>query len=139
MAVAAAKHRRGGKKKQPPLPNFEVGDFVLEATVADVGRGKLQVVWKGPMRITGTKGPWVIEVEDLVTKKVSEVHVSRLRFYADKILNVTDLLCQVAYCHEGHEARSKSFSKCVVTSRSPGLTSGSRGVALKTQRAPGSR
>jgi hypothetical protein len=104
MAAAAAKHRRRGRKKQPPLPNFEVGDFVLKATVADVGRSKLQVVWKGPMRIVRTKSPWVFEVEDLVTKKLSEIHVSRLRFYADKMLNVTeDLLSQVAHSQEGHE------------------------------------
>jgi hypothetical protein len=32
---------------------------------------------------------WVF-VEDLVTKKESEVHVSRLRFYTDKLLNVTE-------------------------------------------------
>jgi hypothetical protein len=103
MAEAAAKHRRRERKKQPPPPNFEVGDFVLKATVADVGRSKLHVVWKGPMREVQTKSPWVLEVEDLVTKMVSEVHVSRLRFYAYKMLDVTeDLLSQVAHRQEGH-------------------------------------
>jgi hypothetical protein len=56
------------------------------------------------MRIVRTKSPWVFEVEDLVTKKLSEIHVSRLHFYADKMLNVTeDLLSQVAHSQEGHE------------------------------------
>ncbi len=69
-----------------------------------MGRSKLQVVWKGPMRIVRTKSSWVFEVEDLVTKKLLEIHVSRLRFYADKMLNVTeDMLSQVAHSQEGHE------------------------------------
>jgi hypothetical protein len=59
MAAEAAKDRRRGKKKQPPQPNFEVGDFMLKATVANVGRSKLQIVWKGPMRIVRTKSPRV--------------------------------------------------------------------------------
>ncbi len=104
VAEAAERHRRRGKKRREPLPNFEVGDFVLKATVADAGRSKLQVVWKGPMRVVRAKSPWVFDVEDLITKSVSEAHVSRLRFYADKMLDVTeDLLSQAAHSQEGHE------------------------------------
>jgi hypothetical protein len=59
------------------------------------------------MCIIRTKSPWVFEVEDLVTKNnVSEVDVSRLRFYVDKMLKVTDdLFSQVARSREGLEVK----------------------------------
>jgi hypothetical protein len=48
--------------------------------------------------------PWVYLVEDLITKPTAEVHVSRLRFSADKGLEVSEeLLAQVAYIQEGRE------------------------------------
>jgi hypothetical protein len=58
------------------------------------------------MCIIRTKSPWVFEVEDLATKNVSEVDVSRLRFYVDKMLKVTDdLFSQVARSREGLEVK----------------------------------
>jgi hypothetical protein len=59
------------------------------------------------MRVVRTKSPWVFEVEDHVTTKVYKAHVSRLRFYADKMINVTeDLFSQVAHSQEGHEVEN---------------------------------
>ncbi len=86
------------------MPNFDVGDFVLQATVQESARSKLQDIWKGPAQIVRVISGYVYEVEDLITKRVMEAHVSRLKFYADDKLNVCEqLLSHVAHSQEGYE------------------------------------
>jgi hypothetical protein len=72
------------------LPNFSVGDFVLRAIVRKAGKhAKLASTWVGPSRITAAGTGHVFTVQHLVTGELSQVHVSRLRFYADSLLEVT--------------------------------------------------
>lgn len=66
--------------------NFAIGDFVL---VAGRDPHKLQPFWQGPFRVIDTVNPWVYVVEDLVTAARREVHVCRIRKYADSDLRVT--------------------------------------------------
>ncbi len=59
------------------------------------------------MRVLQVLSPWVYLVEDLITKCTAEVHVSRLRFYADKGPEVSEeLLTHVVYNQEGDEVET---------------------------------
>ena len=78
-------------------PNFTIGDFVLVGALQK-SRQKLKVKWMGLRRITKALSGWVFEVENLITKKLEKVHVSRLKFYNEKDLEVTeDIKNQVSY------------------------------------------
>jgi hypothetical protein len=57
---------------------------------------KFQVKWKGPRRVTSVESNYVFVVENLLTKELKAAHATRLRFYEDKELNVTDELSQAA-------------------------------------------
>ena len=83
--------RHNAKTNVKPV-NFEVGDFVLVADALNRAGRKLQVKWKGPRRVTQAISPFVYEVQDLVTEKISNVHYSRLKFYSDSSLDVTEAL-----------------------------------------------
>ncbi|CAM9582962.1 unnamed protein product, partial [Ascophyllum nodosum] len=63
------------------LPVFEVGDYVLVARVRKPGR-----TWTGPWRIVSGGSEHVRVVEDIVTGETKEVHVVRMRPYADSSL-----------------------------------------------------
>ena len=83
-----AKKARGRKKVGAGVraANFERGDYVLLSCQSDVGRPKLQVIWKGPCRVSSVVSDWVFEVEDLTSGRLSLAHASRLKFYADSAL-----------------------------------------------------
>ena len=66
--------------------NFDIGDYVL---VAGREPRKLQPFWQGPYRVVYTVNPWVYVVQDLVTSAQREVHVCRIRRYADSQFQVT--------------------------------------------------
>ncbi|CAN0328324.1 unnamed protein product, partial [Ascophyllum nodosum] len=71
------------------LPVFEVGDYVLVARVKNPGRvPKLVQTWTGPWRIVSGGSEHVRVVEDVVTGETKEVHVVRMRPYADSSLVV---------------------------------------------------
>ena len=71
------------------LPVFEVGDFVLLARVRKPGRvPKLVQTWTGPWRVVPGRSEHVRVVEDIVTGETKEVHVVRMRPYADSSLVV---------------------------------------------------
>ena len=70
------------------IPRFAVGDYVLVAIPKQPKNHKLQAIWRGPYRIIRTISDYVYEVEHVVSKSVSEHHVSRLQFYADRLLDV---------------------------------------------------
>ena len=76
--------------------DFDIGDYVLVYVTRQ--RNKLRVKWTGPFRVVDTINPAVYICENLVTGSRSPVHTSRLRKYADSLLNVTaDLKEQVAH------------------------------------------
>ena len=71
------------------LPMFEVGDYVLVARVRKPGRvPKLVQTWTGPWRVVPGGSEHVRVVEDIVTGETKEVHVVRMRPYADSSLVV---------------------------------------------------
>ena len=85
------------------LPRFDIGDYVLVARRVRGTAPKLQVVWKGPHVIVGTVHGRVYKVKRLGAEEetAEEVHVRRLRRYADPSLNVTERLVKQAHYDEG--------------------------------------
>ncbi|ETI44646.1 hypothetical protein F443_10668 [Phytophthora nicotianae P1569] len=85
------------------MAQFAIGDFVLYADVWSHRRSKLRVKWCGPVRVVETSSNWVFTVENLLTGETKEAHATRLKFYADSSLGITeDLLAHVAHNSEGH-------------------------------------
>ena len=71
------------------LPVFEIGDYVLAARVRKPGRvPKLVQTWTGPWRVVSGGSEHFRVVEDIVTGETKEVHVVRMRPYADSSLVV---------------------------------------------------
>ena len=69
------------------LPVFEVGDYVLAARVRKPGRvPKFVQTWTGSWRDVPGGPEHVRVVEDIVTGETKEVHVVRMRPYADSSL-----------------------------------------------------
>lgn len=78
--------------------SFSPGDLVLVALPQDKIKSKLQCVWRGPFRVLSMVGPRLAQVQHLVTGDVSEHHVVRLKFYADRDLNVEqEVLDELTY------------------------------------------
>jgi hypothetical protein len=68
--------------------------------------------WTERYKITRTINGYIIEIEHLVTKKLSEVHAFRHQFYIDDQLNVS-IHVQEQIQHdewEGFYGRSTTFS-----------------------------
>jgi hypothetical protein len=71
------------------------------------GGEKLGLRWQGPQRIVATRSNYVNEVEYLLTKVVTFIHSTRLRFYQDSSLDVTaDILAHLAHQDTGYEVRA---------------------------------
>jgi transposase InsO family protein len=70
------------------IPHFSPGDYVLVARARMNNVNKLTAIWRGPYRVLRAFNNYVYEVEHLVTDEVFDVHVSRLRFYADSYLDL---------------------------------------------------
>ncbi len=68
------------------LPNFEKGDFVLVAIPKTTKDHKLLARWRGPYRIVEAISRWEFNVQHLVTKEITTVHIRRMRYYADMFL-----------------------------------------------------
>jgi RNase H-like domain found in reverse transcriptase/Reverse transcriptase (RNA-dependent DNA polymerase)/Integrase core domain/Integrase zinc binding domain len=99
---ASSRAHRG--KTTALAANFDVGDFVLVAKREFRGGEKLSLRWRGPYRVVATLSQFVFEVEDLLTKIVTPVHSTRLRFYHDPSLSVTaDILAHLAHQTQGYE------------------------------------
>ncbi len=87
------------------LPSFEPGIFVKRADILKTGkpRRKLKLRWTGPWRLIESETDWIWKVEHLVTGIIHRVHVSRLEFYADADMDVTEALQrQILYEEDGH-------------------------------------
>ena len=71
------------------LPVYEVGDYILVARVRKPGRvPKVVQTWTGPLHVVPGGSEHVCVVEDFVTGDTKEVHVVRMRPYADSSLVV---------------------------------------------------
>lgn len=78
------KGQRGARKA-----NFSVGDFVLRSRVDQKHQDKLLVTWIGPYQIVKADVHSFV-IRHLVTGVESDVHASRLKYYADKSYEVTE-------------------------------------------------
>ncbi|KAE8884486.1 hypothetical protein PF003_g31408 [Phytophthora fragariae] len=80
-------------KKGAPC-NFSEGDFVFWSRVdARLPGNKLMVRWVGPFKVIDALSHSFI-IEHLITKACHDVHGSRLKFYADSSLDITEEMMQ---------------------------------------------
>ena len=87
--VRAARDPKRVAASAGSMPNFEVGDYVLVARVRKLGSApKLVTTWTGPWRVVSGGSPYVYNVQDIVTGETKEVHVVRMRAYAEASLAV---------------------------------------------------
>lgn len=98
-AIPAQKEKRHQRNKKSQgkikFQYFDVGEYVLWSNVDTItDKEKLMVTWKGPYRIVKTVSDWVYEIEHIVTKKTREVHVTRMKYYIDKDLDVSEELIE---------------------------------------------
>ena len=85
--IRAARDRKRVAASTRSMPNFEVGDYVLVARIRKLGSApKLVMTWTGPWRVVSGGSPHVYNVQDIVTGETEEVHVVRMRAYADSSL-----------------------------------------------------
>ena len=82
--------------------NFDVGDFVLVADSEGKSGNKLRVRWKGPRRVVRCESALVYEVEDLLNASHALIHVSRLKFYADSTLELSEILLDTIDHNDPH-------------------------------------
>ncbi|OWZ21811.1 hypothetical protein PHMEG_0003591 [Phytophthora megakarya] len=73
--------------------SFSVGDFVLRSRVDERRHNKLLVIWIDPYVVTRADSH-SFRVRHLVTGNEQDVHASRLKFYADTDLEVTEELLE---------------------------------------------
>ncbi|OWY98346.1 hypothetical protein PHMEG_00030909, partial [Phytophthora megakarya] len=85
--------RRQNQRNSSGTPcNFTEGDFVLWSRIdSRLSNNKLLVRWVGPFEVTKAL-PHSFKVRHLVTNKIYNVHGSRLKFFADSSLDVTEEL-----------------------------------------------
>ena len=87
--VRAARDGKRVAASAGSMPNSEVEDYVLVARVRKLGSApKLVTTWTGPWRVVLGGSPHVYNVQDIVTGETKEVHVVRMRAYADSSLAV---------------------------------------------------
>ena len=75
---------------------FEIGDYVLWSRVDRKGpSGKLYATWTGPHQIVDSKSSHVFFLKHLVKGHVFPAHVSRMDFFSDEKLQITEDLCNL--------------------------------------------
>eukprot|EP00474_Spongospora_subterranea_P008141 CRZ08599.1 hypothetical protein [Spongospora subterranea] len=118
MHKAVDQRRRDKRSKSrsqvsQTLPNFMEGDFVLWGRREDSTcerNNKIAVRWLGPYRIVRVNSEWHYTLENLVTGDHVDAHVTRIKFYHDPSLEVTQDLLQ--YVSSGIGFVVDSFIKC---------------------------
>ena len=84
-----ARHRKA-KLRNVKHANFGLGEYVLIARdVVKTGQ-KLHLTWRGPFHIVELHSHHVYTVEDILTGVRTKVHASRMKFYSDRDLNLTE-------------------------------------------------
>jgi hypothetical protein len=85
---------RSAQPKTTPI-KFTTGDFVLIASAkGKITENKLLCTWIGPFQVVACPRPYVFEVKNLTTAAPHTrlVHASRMKFYADASLQITEPL-----------------------------------------------
>ena len=94
--VTQAREQSRERASRGELPQFTVGDYVLVARVRKQGRNqKLMNTWTGPWRVTNDDKEHVYTVANIITGETREVHVTRMQFYADSDLKITQAVKDV--------------------------------------------
>jgi hypothetical protein len=85
------KQRLLSKKRErgENMVNFAEGDYVLRSRVDEKNSNKLLVTWVGPYRVVRADAH-SFRIEHVITGAELDVHASRLKFYADFSLEVTE-------------------------------------------------
>ena len=86
----AAEVERHNRRTNVQKVNFTTGDFVLVGCPQPSKQPKLAVTWTGPARVVKLTTPQVAQVEDLTSGLVKDIHTSRLKFYEQSSLDVTE-------------------------------------------------
>ena len=90
LVDADRRHHRARGCRDKTLPHFTVGDYVLLAEVSTQGKHcKLISTWTGPWRFANDDKERAYAVQHLVTGELRDVHVARMRFYADDQIEIT--------------------------------------------------
>ena len=90
------RHPRERGSRGKTLPHFTVGDCVLVARVSiQLEHRKLMNTWTRPSCVANDDKLHVYAVHHLVTAEPSDVHVARMRFYANDHLEITGELLKV--------------------------------------------
>ncbi|KAJ8571265.1 hypothetical protein ON010_g5571 [Phytophthora cinnamomi] len=91
IADQRLKQRLLNKKRErgENVVNFDVGDYVLRSRVDEKRDNKLLVSWQGPYTVVRGDAH-SFRVRHLVTGDELDVHPSRLKFYVDSSLHVTE-------------------------------------------------
>lgn len=77
------------------LSNFNEGDFVLVAREDFHAGEKLCLRWRGLRRVVRTVNDYVYQMEDVCNGAIDDVHVSRLRFYHETLLDCEAIMSHV--------------------------------------------
>ncbi|GMF48750.1 unnamed protein product [Phytophthora fragariaefolia] len=102
------------KARGTAMAQYGIGDYVLYVDVWSRTQAKLGVRWCGPAQVLGTVSNWILVIKNLITGKTREPHASRLKFYWDATLDVTeDLLLHIAHNGEGHVVKRLRESRYV--------------------------
>ena len=75
--------------------NPNVGDYVVVARTKGP-RTKMSANWVGPRRIVQILSDFIVRVEHLLTEETEDVHVSRIRLYADSLVGTEVQMKQIA-------------------------------------------
>lgn len=92
--IKQQRHMENIKYQKAAKPiDFGIGSYVLWSKIDKQMPGdKLGVRWTGPYRVVEVVSNYVYRIEHMVTQKISCVHASRLKFYTDEQLELTEEL-----------------------------------------------
>ena len=109
---SAAQHERNlSSQRGNKVVNFEIGDYVLWSAVdRRLPKGKLECTWKGPFRIIATISDQVYQLEHLVADEVLAAHATRMKYYCDSSLEVTEELKQHINSQQSYSEVEKFIS-----------------------------
>ena len=100
---ADRRHQRARGSRGKTLSYFTVVHYVLMARVSRQGKHrKLMSTWTEPWHIANDDKELVYAVQHLVTGELREVHVPRMRLYADDQVEITGELLKVFQQLENH-------------------------------------
>lgn len=96
-----------GKTEVNPC-DFVTGNLVFRGVVRHAG-SKIQVKWVGPMRVTACLSYYLFELQDLWSLTKKTVHGSRVSFFRNKDLQVTEEVSAYLSFQEGEYCAVNQF------------------------------